>query len=370
MEIYGLIMFRVAMFFLSSTLVLGSWLTQYELDLLSLNASHFAKNANFSNYTHRNCFIGRGHEVLGNAVSTWSKRSKCLYRSMVGRSIVDLSNHWGQLSVENFVDAILSRGFTSLHMIGDSVTIQFGHFLGCDLVRLGFDVKPCPRMSTLTDCNRFGGCEYVHSKNGLGVLMITSSRTSVPCVYMSCTPEMANKTMTSYFDKNVKRFIHANSRPLIVYNDGMHLGLHHAHLAVYIAENLLRLSKLTYETGNAAIMFRETSRQHFHYSINGLHTVGGNITHNTSSYCCTANVQYGGPYPSDAIVQEHLYALDPTWRKYLSWIRFHNASDSLRNLHLEMAKNGAIDCTHYMYTPGISTVLTSSLVEGLVSGLI
>ncbi len=65
----------------------------------------------------------------------------------------------------------------------------------------------------------------------------------------------------------------------------------------------------------------------------------------------------------DHDVVKYLEKFDPKWRKTLPWIRFHEFSETLFDMHAEFLSGGKLDCTHYVYDAGIINGLLHAIVK-------
>jgi len=319
------------------------------------------------------CNIGLGHANIGNAVFQSSLHPfNCTLRGIIDRPIREnymLYN--SSTKFDSTLDLLIELGYKSVVFIGDSVTIQLSHFLSCDLIRSGYISKKCGRFSvSSSERSKNGGCDIWESKTDpQKSITLNTQLSGFPCVYSNCTDP--RETIENSLVGTANRIVKNKVRQLIVLNFGLHL--HQKDFPFpdsyieFFASGLLKAAK---EAGkaNSTLVFRETSSQHFSYTEDGLFAKETNLHY--SKYCCVKKSPRSS-YPTDDLLLNFLDDLDPNWRlknSSLKWANFYEKSLQFHSLHAEFSlfRRGGVDCTHYIYVPGMSSLLTASIENSLM----
>lgn len=309
----------------------------------------------------KTCLIGHGHSNVGDAKQHQSSHSNNTHELCRNRGIHE--RRFGPKSINNvyvrFLDTLLSSGVRRIFLLGDSITIQLGNFLSCDLLRAGFAMEPGSLNMFLNKAQ--GGSDIVLNPSGNGSLAITSIRTDVPCIYTPC--ENISKSVTQFTNSVMWKFLKTPGT-IVVFNYGLHF--HRSvrdidQIQAALAEQMLILAKRA-KSSNSTLGFRETTAQHFQ-SEDGLfeHIVN----YNSSDFCCVApKTTYDIDYRDESIIKT-LDDVDSAWRKSLAWFKFYTHSNQLFDTHTE--KTGRrVDCSHYVYDVDMSIGLLQSILDGVI----
>jgi hypothetical protein len=297
-----------------------------------------------------------GHTSVGNAILTSTKKF-CHQPGMKDRHLGQFIDDWGVSAIDVFVDTLLRNHYAEVIFLGDSVSVQFGHFLGCDLARRGFKMKKCAANGLAARSN-VGGCDIITSKNGLGTLKVVSERHWMHCLEDGC-PIQGERGLKSEVNNVFKMYKKFSIRQLLVYNIGMHVRRNFEHNVSTFAEYFLSSSKLMAKH-NTSVIFRETTSTHFPYSTDGAY----NKSKHNFKKCCDKSVDPSKSYRTDKTILSSFQKADPNWKDHVSWMSFHNETQPLYNLHTNMGRMG-VDCAHFIYVPGISTLYINGILASL-----
>ena len=307
------------------------------------------------------CVIGTRHAKV-------SGSNAVIERSLFERRDAIINNHlqseWDIGS--EFVDSLLSKGYTNVHILGDSVTVQFAHFFSCDAKRQGIEIN---RRSTfwnnMYNNAKAGGADYMKSLSGAGVLRVFSQRLpDFKCMSSKCENLEAGVQEDTVSMIMKAANLTLEGRTLIIFNAGLHISspthkFYHQNefrpkVLRGLANGLVDAAKLLEMRNNSRLVFRETSSQHFTFRKDGSFETP-NLWHSRSKPYCRYPIQPAPAFVTDAIVKQYLREQQQNDSSLVLWQDFYNISMGAVDLHNEILSSSStdnhIDCTHYLYIP-------------------
>jgi hypothetical protein len=336
------------------------------------------------------CILGTRHRK---AVSSEDDSRRPLWQRR-DHLIEPLRSGW---DIGELVDNLLRQGFTSVHLVGDSVSIQMGHFLSCDAIRSrGVSVEEAEfegakpkhhqcRNMYLND--RKGGCDTI-VRPGVGKLTVTSARWELKCFGSKCLDlqKGVRKDVVKQILSTLRRQGVNRQRLLVIFNYGLHfskprhklypeLESFREDVIAGLASGLVEVASKLKARNNSQLVFRETSSQHFTWTPDGSYTLPftqhrDRVPH--PPYCSKAKVPLT-EYPTDASLRRHL-AQNVSRAGNVVWQEFYKLSQLAVNLHTEMKKSDFddgfhVDCTHYIYVPFYFSGLVFRSLATLLHGM-
>ena len=353
------------------------FISPYEECFIQLNESQVNQKADIlqqpacANYSHlipasnsrtavklpESCAIGLANGRYHPLRALPAVRQRCNISGLRARHFDQYINSWDPSAVGAFVDTALRLGYHEVVFIGDSLSIEFGYFLGCDLHRFGYMTNKCAE-NGIEDHTLYGGCTYVTSKSGLGHLKIRSIRSEPGCMEVPCGPLSIERGVSRTFEPFLDRKVHQ----LVIFNMGLHLVRLPAsaqNISDFATSFLLHAKKL--REHNTHLFFRETTSQHFLYSADGSFDQKKAFPLG----CCGMPPSPADVSRTDSIFSAALEKADPNWKEFVGWVRFYNTSHVFHSLHTIVGGTTSSDCSHILYVPGISTVLMKEIVASL-----
>lgn len=336
----------------------------------------------------RSCLVGTGHQMIGDAQSS-SKHKACLARPLWHRDSVDMFLKDGEVVFHRFMETVWAENIDAVSFFGDSVTVQLAHFISCDLLRSGnYYLTKCEDESKNIFMNeRYGGCDNITSRNGSKSLVLRSRRMDVACIYSKCN------NISFDVHESLKQLLVAESeisRTLVIYNWGLHIHPkridnnpddYYEEVMNSISKSMLHYGAKLKARHNSILGFRETSSQHFNDAPDGQYELRSKnqLINGVTPLCCPQHTPNNESIDfRDAYLLRYLRENDDNranwstsfpsfYSSSVLWIRFYQESLRLFDLHVEISRRQAVDCTHYIYAPGMSAVLLRSITMALNS---
>lgn len=334
------------------------------------------------------CNLGFGHYRSGNAAARGSSRDvgngKCHYRAFYERKSLHISGLERQeAALIGFIEVMRKYGYTSVYLLGDSVNTQLAHFVLCDFLRSGeaaLSVHACPGWNHLYTGDRHSGCNMVSHRYAGGSgsdtdsynVSFYSNRFGPPCNEGSCKDASKVAEMFEHsFRRGFRSYFSDKTGAIAVFNTGLHTSTTfrddvYNNVTLNLAEQLLKSADEFQKNGNLVI-FRETTAQHFAYSVDGSYDPQGVMP---GSFCCSAeHIRYNQTMNrNDLELYNKLTELAPRWSARLGWATYYQHSMRVGDdLHTETNK----DCTHFIYNPeGAGNSLSNYLLDSLATSII
>ena len=320
------------------------------------------------------CFLGSGHHsVRRSAViattapfGAFRCRARAIFERQTLLSHVDSERN----PVTEFIHMIDRSNFSNMYFIGDSISVQLTHFIGCDLMRHGLHLNDIEGYSKLSFGHYRGGAGSFRSHGQKKNISIYSLFALSECVYYLSPCENVARGVADYFTKKLHPLLSADNN-LVVLNIGLHWHFTDTNFTEKVeafADGLLHLAKtVSQESKGSVLAFRETTAQHFGLSDNG-YFEDKNVSYLTEeSLCCESHrdgIQNVLDY-RDRIVLDRLKQIDPNWNRYLVWIKlFQYTQLTGEDMHVECGKSYP-DCSHWIYDPDPTGSITGTLLENI-----
>jgi hypothetical protein len=272
--------------------------------------------------------------------------SKCQRRSYSDRSGFQSKYVMkGATPVIDLFDDLARQGIDHMILIGDSVMQQMNAFLVCDAIREGIQL-PSQHIADLD--KELDKMIFYTSQHDVS-MRVTKIRPHLDRSRLSDSTALFKELYESLltelqeFISNSIRDRKEHKMEIVLFNYGLHLQLDS--LGTHIPPMARALYDLaTTNDQNMLLLLRETTAQHFS-TVNGLH----GIIINADGLCCKMIDPNHGISPVDLALMSSLSAIDQDWRNKIGWVKAHEATSKLFDLHTEIGKG--VDCTHFVYAP-------------------
>jgi hypothetical protein len=260
--------------------------------------------------------------------------------------VVRRQGYGPQAFAADLFEAMRHYNLSEISIIGDSVSQQLDMFLLCDALRDGVLIrKKGVGQKPSGESFKYG---YEFELSDGFVINIWYTQVYGPATSDFESPRAEADNYVSFLE-TLQRSIPDHKRGVVVFNMGLHIAkFPDRAVSGYppMARALLDYAKD--HPGNA-VLFRETTAQHFAYSQDGSYSE--NTTFNSTDFCCNRNAATPQHFLTDPAWEAALRGVDREWRRVVGWVPVHNATSALFDSHMEVGRFQAADCTHYAYAP-------------------